>query len=135
MTWRDSLIRIANHEVDTLQKRVAEIVERREEAQMRLLMLEAQAEAEMSQLSLDPSLGFSRAGYLVGVKHRREQIQAEIDVIAQEEAGARDALALAFESQKKFEHVAELAKLARIKQEAQRETAELDELARQAARR
>jgi len=35
MTWRESLIKIANHEVDTLQKRVAEIVERREAAQMR----------------------------------------------------------------------------------------------------
>jgi flagellar FliJ protein len=135
MSWRDSLIKIANHEVDTLQKRLGEIVDRREAAQMRLLMVEAQAEAEMAQLASDPSLNFTRAGYLAGVKHRREMIQAEIEQIAQEEAGARDALAQAFETQKKFEHVAEMARLARVKDDARRETAELDELARQAGRR
>jgi len=133
MSWRESLIKIANHEVDTLQKRLAEIVDRREAAQMRLLMLEAQAEAEMAHADGDAALGFSRAGYLAGVKHHRETIQREINVIGQEEAGARDALAQAFESQKKFEHVAELARLTRVKEAAQRETAELDEMGRRAA--
>jgi len=89
----------------------------------------------MAQLSADPAMGFSRVGYLAGVQHRREGITAEIDTIALEESGARDALAQAFESQKKFEHVAELAKLARIKEADRRETAELDEMARQAGRR
>lgn len=135
MSWRESLIKIANHEVDTLQKRLGEIVARREGVQMRLLMLEAQAEAEIAHASAHADLGFSRAGYLVGVKHRREMMQAEIDIIAQEEAGARDALAVAFESQKKFEHVADLARLTRKKEAAQRETAELDEMGLRAARR
>ena len=135
MSWRESLIKIANHEVDTLQKRLAEIVDRREAEQMRLVMLEAQAEAEMAHAYADPSLGFNRTAYLAGVKLRRESIQGRINAIAREETGARDALAQAFESQKKFEHVAELARLTRVKEAAQRETAELDEMGRRAATR
>ena len=128
MSWRESLIKIANHEVDTLQKRLAEIVDRREAAQMRLLMLEAQAEAEMAHADGDAALGFSRAGYLAGVKHHRETIQREINVIGQEEAGARDALAQAFESQKKLERVAEMARIAEAKVQARLETAAMDEM-------
>jgi flagellar FliJ protein len=135
MSWQESLIKIANHEVDTLQKRLSEIVARREGAQMRLLMLEAQAEAELAQAAAHGHLAFSRAAYMEGVKLRRAGIQVEITAIAREEAGARDALAQAFESQKKFEHVAELARLNRAKEAAQRETAEMDEMGRRAGRR
>jgi flagellar FliJ protein len=135
MSWQDSLIKIANHEVDTLQKRLAEVVGRREGAQMRVLMLDAQAQAEIAHAAAHPDLAFSRAAYMAGVKQRRAMIEAEISGIAQEEAGARDALAQAFESQKKFEHVAEVARLARVKEAARRETAELDEMGRRAGAR
>ena len=37
--WAASLIRISNHEVETLQKRLAEIVERRTAAELRVAML------------------------------------------------------------------------------------------------
>ena len=42
MTWRTSLVRISNYEVETLQKRLAEIVERRADAEIRLAVMEAQ---------------------------------------------------------------------------------------------
>jgi len=48
--------------------------------------------------------------------------------MAIEEEGARDALALAFEEQKKYEQVAESMRLAQVKETAKRETAALDEL-------
>jgi hypothetical protein len=45
-----------------------------------------------------------------------------------EEAGARDALAGAFEELKKFEHVAETTRLNRLIELAKRETAAFDEM-------
>jgi flagellar FliJ protein len=44
--WADSLIRISNHEVETLQKRLADIVERRQAAEMKVATLDAEGEAE-----------------------------------------------------------------------------------------
>ena len=41
-----SLIRISTHEVEMLQKRLAEIVDRRTTAELRLVVLEAEGEAE-----------------------------------------------------------------------------------------
>jgi flagellar FliJ protein len=52
-----------------------------------------------------------------------------------EERGARDALAQAFEEQKKYEQIAEQQRLLGLKEEARQETAALDELGlRRAAR-
>ena len=54
--------------------------------------------------------------------------EAEIARLLAEEQGVRDALAIACEEQKKYEHVAETARLLQRKEAARRETAELDEL-------
>ncbi len=53
--------------------------------------------------------------------------------IQQEEAGARDILAEAFEEQKKYEQVAENMRLAAARERARREGAVLDELGLRAA--
>ena len=45
-TWAQSLIRISNYEVETLQKRLAEIAERRAGAELRIAVLDAEAEGE-----------------------------------------------------------------------------------------
>ncbi|MCA3727252.1 MAG: flagellar export protein FliJ [Phenylobacterium sp.] len=135
MSWEQSLIRIAGYEVETRQKRLAEVVARREAAEMRLLMLDAEIEAEVAFIRTEPLAAFHQSGYMSGCKERRIRILTEIDLITAEESGARDALAEAFESQKKYEHVA--AGMARRKAQdaARRETAELDELGvRQASR-
>jgi flagellar FliJ protein len=58
----------------------------------------------------------------------REQLNEQIAALAIEEAGARDALSKAFEELKKFEHVAEVARLAEAKEEARRESAAMDEM-------
>jgi flagellar FliJ protein len=135
MTWRASLIRIANYEVEELQKRLAEIVDRRADAETRLTMLAASAEAEMAHAAGHGDARFPLSGYLAGVKIRKAQINTEIQALLAEEAGARDALTLAFESLKKFEQVAETAKLVEAKEEARRETAAMDEMGLRAASR
>ena len=74
-------------------------------------------------------------GYGDGLRIRKAAIQAELELIAVEELGARDALAQAFEEQKKYEQVAENARLAEVKETKRRENADLDEVGMQAARR
>ncbi len=65
---------------------------------------------------------------------RRDQAQAQINEALVEEAGARDALATAFEELKKFEQVAEMSRVAQAKEAARIETAALDEMGVRLAR-
>jgi flagellar FliJ protein len=130
VSWEKSLIRIAGYDVEIRQKRLAEVVLRREAAEMRLLMIDAEQEAEAAFIRSRPEAAFHQAAYLAGCKARRLNILAEIDLILAEESGARDALA-----QKKYEHVADGMARRRLREAARRETAELDELGvRQAGR-
>jgi flagellar FliJ protein len=126
--WADSLIRIAKHEVETLQKRVAEITARRAACERRLEQMHAEAEREAQRARTDPEAGWYQAGYMKGWRVMREQLNQQIVVIAAEEAGARDSLSKAFEELKKFEHVAEMARLADAKELAKRESAAMDEM-------
>jgi flagellar FliJ protein len=132
VSWRQSLIRISTYEVEVLQKRLAEIVERRADAELRLTMLEAQAEAETEHARRDHDAAMRLNAFMTGVRLRRSSLSDEIERIGHEEAGARDALAEAFEAMKKFEQVAEMARLAELKETNRRETVALDELARRA---
>jgi len=128
MKWADSLIRIAKHEVETLQKRVGEITARRIASQNRLEQMHQEAQHEALRAQSDPEAGWYQAGYMKGWRVMREQLNVQIAALEVEEAGARDALAKAFEELKKFEHVAEMARLADLKEAARRETAALDEM-------
>jgi flagellar FliJ protein len=133
--WAQSLIKLATYEVETLQKRLAEVRDRREAAEMKLVMLEAEGQAELSRADADPMAGMALTAYLAALRDRKAAQQAVIAAIAVEEQGARDALAAAFEEQKKYEQVAEAARLLEVKEAARREGAALDELGlRKAAR-
>jgi len=128
MKWADSLIRISKHEVETLQKRVGEITERRVAGERRLQSMHDEAEREAERARADPEACWYHATYMKGWRVQREQLIQHIAVILVEEAGARDALSKAFEELKKFEHVAEVARLADVKELAKRESAALDEM-------
>jgi flagellar FliJ protein len=123
-----SLIRISTHEVETLQKRLAEIVDRRSTAELRLVVLEAEGEAELLRARDDAEAGWYLAGFREGLKQRKAAVQADIDAIGREEAGARDALSEAFEALKKYEHVNDAHATAARKEQDRRDTAALDEL-------
>ena len=135
MSWRQSLIRISNHEVETLQKRLADIVDRRNQSEVKLALLEAEAEAETRGVGEGADAARDLAAYLRGVKIRRGILQGALAAVAAEEAGARDALGRAFESLKKFEEVAAMARLADEKEAARRETQALDEMGLRASSR
>jgi flagellar FliJ protein len=128
MSWRQSLIRISTYEVEVMQKRLAEVVERRTHVELKLAMLEAQAQAEMDHARRDGEAAMRLGAYMTGVRQRRATLGEDLAKIGHEEAGARDALAEAFEAMKKFEQVAEMARVAEAREAGRRETAELDEL-------
>ena len=128
MSWAQSLIKLSTYEVEVLQKRLAEIAERRMDEEMKLALLEAEGEAEALRAREDAEAGWYQVGFWEGLRARKAMVQVDIDRIALEEAGARDALALAFEEQKKYEQVAENIRLAQRKEAARLETAALDEL-------
>lgn len=135
MSWSQSLIKLATYEVETRQKRLAEIRDRKTVAEMKLAMLEAEGLAEMGRADAEPVAGLYRAAFMAALRERKAAAQAEIRAIEIEEQGARDALAGAFEEQKKYEQVAEQARLLELKARSRRETAAMDELGlRKAAR-
>jgi flagellar FliJ protein len=123
MSWSDSLIKLAAYEVESRQLRLSEIAQRRADAEIRLAVLVAEGEAENKHAGQNAEAGW----YLA--------IQAEIELIMVEERGARDALAQAFEEQKKYEQVAENARVAGLKEANRRENAELDEVGMRSAMR
>jgi flagellar FliJ protein len=129
MSWIQSLIRIAELEVETLQKRLKEIADRRDAILETLERMQQEANVEATQARQNPEAGWYMAGFRESMKQRRARLAADLRGIAQEEQGARDALALAFEAQKKYENLAENARLVAVKTAAKQETAELDELA------
>lgn len=126
--WAQSLIRISSYEVETLQKRLAEITARRTSAEMRVAVLEAEVEVEQGRARQDAEAAMMLQAYLNGWKLRKSAAEADIAVIDAEEEGARDALTGAFEELKKFEHVAETTRLNRLIAAGKRETAAFDEL-------
>ena len=128
MSWAQSLIKIATFEVETRQKRLADVVERRMRLETELAVLQAEGEAEAKHANDSPDSGWYHIGYADGLRVRKAAIEAEIAAMAAEERGARDALSQAFEEQKKYEHVAESARVAAVKETGRRETAALDEL-------
>ena len=126
--WAQSLIRISNYEVETLQKRLAEVAARKAEAEMRVAVLDAEVEIERQNARLNPASSMMLQAYLNGWKMKRADAEGLVAAVAAEEEGARDALTSAFEELKKFEHVAEATRLNKLVAAAKRETAAFDEM-------
>jgi flagellar protein FliJ len=127
--WMGSLIRLADLEVETLQKRLREIADRKVAVELVLESLDMEGREESARATVDASAGWYLAGFREGLKARRARAEGDLRALQLEEAGARDALTRAFEEQKKYEHLAEAARLAAARRSAQLESAALDELA------
>ena len=127
--WAKSLIRLSTFEVETLQKRLAEVVTRRTHVEMKIATLDAEYEVECVKAANDIAMQPHLSAYRSGFKHRRDACVAELDGIVREEDGVRDQLAFAFEDLKKFEHVAEMTRLRRAAAEKKSESAAMDEVA------
>ncbi len=135
MSWAESLIKISTYEVEVLQKRLGEIVERRLAAEAKLEGLHAEGEAEAVRARQDAAAGWYHVGFLEGLRMRKAAVHVEIAAAIAEERGARDALAEAFETQKKYELVAETAKEMLRKDRGRQEANAFDELGIRRAKR
>jgi flagellar FliJ protein len=129
MKWAQSLIRIADYEIEGLRKRVAEVTDRRVACELMLESLDLEAARETANARRDAEAGWYLVGFREGWKLRKARAEGEHAAVLIEEQGARDALSRAYEALKKVEQVAEMAKAAKAKQAAARETAALDEVA------
>ena len=129
MSWAQSLIKLSTFEVETLQKRLREIEDRRAATRLKLVALDREAEEESARASADADSGWYLIGFREGLKLRRSKVLSELLGLDLEAQGARDALAQAFEAQKKYEHVAEAARIQLKREERKREGAALDEIA------
>src|SRR5689334_9842625 len=123
MSWENSLVRIAEFEVEGLRKRLAAIIQKKALAELKLAMLHAEAESENARSAEDAAAGWYRLGFLEGWRMRRDAAKAEITECEAEERGARDALTRSFEELKKYELVSENARAAAVRLAAKRETA------------
>jgi len=128
MRWADQLIRLSSFELDVLQARLADVVARRERAELKLATLIAEGEAELALARSDPEAAWRLGAFTEGLKQRKAAAQRAIDLALAEEQGAREALAEGFEKLKKYEQVAEAAREAEQREAARRETAALDEV-------
>ena len=135
MSWQDSLIKLATYDVEMRQQQLAEIMGRLADAQTRLRVMTAEGEAEAKRAATDPEAAWHHAAYVAGLRIRKAAVLAEIDAIQTEERGARDALSVAFEEQKKYEQVAESARTAAAQEVRRKESAELDEVGLRASQR
>ncbi|MFT4091156.1 MAG: flagellar export protein FliJ [Asticcacaulis sp.] len=127
--WVKSLVRISTYEVETLQKRLAEVSARRTQVEMRISTMDAEFALEVARGNGDLLIAQHMPAYRKGWAMRREQAMSELELIAHEEAGIRDELGTAFEGLKKFEHVAEVTRLQKVAADLKRENAALDEAA------
>ena len=129
MKWAQSLIRIADYEIEALRKRVAEVADRRIACELVLESLAREAEAETERARSDAEAGWYLVGFRDGWKLRHAKATADLAAVRIEEQGARDALTRAFEELKKVEHVAEAARVAAAKVAAAKDAAAMDEIA------
>jgi flagellar protein FliJ len=129
MKWMQSLTKLADLEVETLQKRLREIADRRAAIEQRIARLDEEGRQEAVNAAQDAEAGWYLAGYRQGAKLRRAKFEVDLQACLLEEQGARDALGRAFEEQKKYERLAENARVAAAAVAAKREAAVLDELA------
>lgn len=126
--WAQSLIKLSNYEVETLQKRLAEIADHRTQVEMKLAMLHAQGQAEQAAAAQDPQHGWRIVSYMEALRVRMDAVRQDLYLIQIEEQGARDALSKAFETQKKYEQVAEQQEVVALKKAGRLENAQMDEL-------
>lgn len=127
--WAHSLIRISTYEVETLQKRLADVAAQRQQCEMRIATLDAEFELESARAANDTAMAAHMPAYRAGFKVRREQAVEALTQSEHQEMGVRDELTRAFEELKKFEHVAETTKLRQSLARNRAENAVMDETA------
>lgn len=131
----DTLIRLADAEIDTARLTLQKILAEEDAVQTKLNELAAQLEHETSLAAKDPELGRQYGVFIDHVKRKRHKLNAQLDAIRPKVEAARDALAEAFANQKKYEIAKQNRNDAAAAEGKRKEGLILDELGLNAFRR
>ncbi|CAN5318228.1 flagella biosynthesis chaperone FliJ [soil metagenome] len=126
MSWAQSLIKLSAYEAEILQRRLADIAQRRDAVLTILQAMDMEAALESAHASGDAEAGWYLIGFREGLAARRAKANADLKALASEEQGCRDAMQDSFESKKKYEQVADADARARNKIAAAREVQAMD---------
>lgn len=131
----ETLIRLAKLEVDERRRALADLLDQDDAFDRAIDRLDREVEGEREKARQDPEYA---TGYTAYAKHAANRRKALIDqkaALGEQILQARDALAVAFEEQKKYEITAENQTAAEAAEQNRREQAELDAMGLQSHRR
>lgn len=129
MRTGETLIRLAKHRVEAVQKLVASAEKTRSDMERRLEDLDARAEREQRAAETDPARATTWPAFMAALKVQRGNIEASIAGVDDQLVLLRADLAEAFEEQKKYETLEERRQAREAETRARREQARLDEAA------
>lgn len=131
----DTLIRLADAEIDTARQALQRILAEEDAVQAKLNDLAAQVEHETNLAAKDPTLARQYGVFIDHVKRKRQKLNAQLDAIKPKVEAARDVLGAAFANQKKYEIAKQNRKDAADAESKRKEGLILDELGLNAFRR
>ena len=129
MSTLETLIRLSQNRTEERQRLLKSALDAEAETQGRLEALAASVVAEKAAALADPMMAAGLPLYLARAKAEREALETELQQRSQAAASARDALAEAFEEQKKYEISKDRRDARLAAEQGRREQAFLDEIA------
>jgi flagellar FliJ protein len=129
MSTLETLIRLSQNRTEERQRLLKSALDAEAETQGRLDALAASVVAEKTAALADPMMAAGLPLYLARAKAEREALEIELQQRSQAAAAARDALAEAFEEQKKYEISKDRRDARLTAEQGRKEQAFLDEIA------
>lgn len=125
----ETLIRLARHRIDSVQKLVMAAEQARADLARRLEDFDARERRERAAADADLRLGSTFVAFLNALKIQRANVQASIAGVEEQLEALRGDLQDAFEELKRFETLEEARKAREAKALAKRQQDRLDEAA------
>lgn len=129
MSSVETLIKLAKHRVEAVQKLLSAARQMHSDLGNKLTALDKAKENERIMASNNPEYAASFNGYLKSWNGQRANVEASMAGVDEQINALSQDLAEAFEEQKKFETLAERRRIAQAENAKKRETKQMDEFA------
>ncbi len=124
-----TLLKLADRELETLRRAMAEQIARQDTLELRMLGHEQTIRSEQQLAMRDYESTRAYGGYAIAAANARRAMESERDVIAQEIDRLRGLIAAAHVEARKFERLIEMQEAREKLVREKREDAEQDEMA------
>jgi flagellar export protein FliJ len=124
-----TLLKLAQRDVETLRRALADQIQRQQTLEDRILGHEATVRAEQQAAMKDYESARAYGGYAVAAVAARRALNSERDIVAAEIDRLRSLISAALVETRKFERLIELEETREKAARQKRENAELDEFA------